>query len=83
MNITWIVRRWESAGCNAERDTRLPGVEGTALISRSLGEEFIAANSFEIVGNSAAEFTSFIKADRGSAGRPLPSPGVKPQQVPK
>ncbi len=45
-------------------------------------EKFLAAQTFEAVGNSPAEFAKFMKADRENAGRLLKSLGVKPQETP-
>jgi tripartite-type tricarboxylate transporter receptor subunit TctC len=45
--------------------------------------KFLGVQTFEAVGNSPAEFTAFMKADRENAGRLLKSFGVKPMDVPQ
>lgn len=52
-----------------------------ALRSPAAGK-FLVSQTLEPVGNSAAEFAKFLKADRENAGRLLKALGVKPQAVP-
>jgi tripartite-type tricarboxylate transporter receptor subunit TctC len=57
-----------------------------AVIVRALrtpaAEKFFAAQTLEIVGNSAAEFTRFMQTDREAAGRLIRSLGIKPTDAP-
>jgi tripartite-type tricarboxylate transporter receptor subunit TctC len=45
-------------------------------------QEFVRAQTLEVVGGSAAEFAEFLKIDRANAGRLFRTIGVKPSEAP-
>ena len=45
-------------------------------------EKFFSAQTLEVVGNSPAEFTRFMQADREAAGRLIRGLGIKPTDAP-
>ena len=45
-------------------------------------EKYLAQQTFEVVGNSAAEFSKFMRTDRDNAGRLIKALGIKPAAAP-
>ena len=74
-------------GLYAPAKAPAPAIERlNAVIVRALrspaAEKFMASQTLEIVGNSAAEFTRFMQTDREAAGRLIRSLGIKPTDAP-
>ena len=74
-------------GLYAPAKTPAPLIERlNAVIVRALrtpaAEKFLASQTLEVVGNSAAEFTRFMQTDREAAGRLIRSLGIKPTDAP-
>ena len=75
-------------GLYAPAKTPAPVIERlNAVIVKALrtpsAEKFFSAQTLEIVGNSPAEFTRFMRSDREAAGRLIRSLGIKPTDAPE